>query len=57
MIELKAPETGDMYLDKYQEVAHELRNIIEHSLDDEKEQVFVKKGDTDEEMDGRVITK
>lgn len=32
----------DMYLDKFQEIAHELCNIIEHSLDDEREQVLIR---------------
>ena len=32
----------DMYLDKFQEVAHELGNILEHSLDDEREQVLIR---------------
>lgn len=41
MIDIKPPSTGDAYLDKFQDVAHELHNIIEHSLDDEKERVLV----------------
>ena len=41
MIDIKPPDTGDMYLDKFQEVADILCNIIEHSLDDEREQVLI----------------
>lgn len=36
------PDTGDMYLEKFQNVADELCNIIEHSLDDEREQVLIR---------------
>lgn len=42
MIDIIPPETGDMYLDKFQNVADELCNIIEHSLDDEREQVLIR---------------
>lgn len=42
MIDIKPPDTGDMYLDKFQDVADELCNIIEHSLDDEREQVLIR---------------
>ena len=42
MIDIKPPDTGDMYLEKFQDVADELCNIIEHSLDDEREQVLIR---------------
>ena len=42
MIDIKLTDTGDMYLDKFQDVADELCNIIEHSFDDEREQVLIR---------------
>lgn len=38
MIDIKPPSTGDAYLDKFQDVAHELHNLIEYS---EKARVLV----------------
>lgn len=42
MIDIKTPDTEDMYLDKFQDVADKLCDIFEHSLDDEREQVLIR---------------
>ena len=42
MIDIKPSYTEDMYIDKFQDVADELCDIIEHSLDDEREQVLIR---------------
>lgn len=33
MIDIKLPDTGDMYFDKFQDVADRLRNLIEMRFD------------------------